>query len=315
MKKLFIKTLILCVLIFSSIITLIVLPLPKNNPNLVNIDKHNLLANTRGQKIVLAGGSNLAFGIDSAKIERAMNMPVINMGFSANFGLPRIIADIEPELKSGDILIIAAEYIHFSDYWNGIGEDPCHLICSGSFIKHKRYKLLVSKNYSFPQNFIGYLYGHKFKRIFAPSAPDSPHTYTRDGFNKYGDYINHLSLESRPCKPAAKINITNTTNKYLHLYFNILKKIHKKGVTVLITYPSYEQESFDVSKDFIYYLDDEFRKNLTVISKPQDYRFEQEYIYDGVVYHLNKTGREIRTQRLIKDLTLWRDNAANKQAQ
>jgi len=93
--------------------------LPEYSYNLAIIDKQRILANTKSPKIVLAGGSNLAFGIDSESIQQRFNRPVVNMGLHADLGLGRILDNISPFLNSGDILLIAPEYSHFTSTWNG----------------------------------------------------------------------------------------------------------------------------------------------------------------------------------------------------
>ena len=50
------------------------------------IDKVQRLESIHEPKIVLIGDSNLAFGIDSEKIEEAFDMPVVNMGLHGGLG-------------------------------------------------------------------------------------------------------------------------------------------------------------------------------------------------------------------------------------
>ncbi|GHV25705.1 hypothetical protein AGMMS4952_04160 [Spirochaetia bacterium] len=72
---------------------------------------------------------------------------------------------------------------------------------------------------------------------------------------------------------------------------------------MLISYPSYEEVSYQNSADTIHEIDAALRtkENITVISSPDNYCFPTEYFYD-TKYHLNAKGREIRTARLIQDL-------------
>ncbi|GAB6392278.1 MAG: hypothetical protein MdMp014T_1651 [Treponematales bacterium] len=297
MKKLLVKTIILCALIFVSVMLLVIAPLPENSYNLAIIDKNNLLANIRGKKAVLAGGSNLAFGVDSAKIEEAIDLPVINMGVHAGFGLSRILDDIALHLNAGDILVVAAEYSHFSNAWNG-SDAAYELIFDTGFFKHHQRRLLLSRGYGLPSGFTAYL-RTKATALFARFRKPNPRSYSRDGFNELGDYVNHLALESVPFKTAAPL--TAIHQSYLALFFRVTESLRRQGVIVLITYPSYDAESFDASKDFIQQLDAAFRQKLTVISKPEDYRFDRKYFYD-TTYHLNKQGRELRTARLAADI-------------
>jgi hypothetical protein len=48
--------------------------------------------------------------------------------------------------------------------------------------------------------------------------------------------------------------------------------------------------------------------NIPVISIPENYFFNQNFIFEGA-HHLNKKGREIRTKKLIKDLKYFLKNS------
>ena len=73
------------------------------------IDKHRLADKTSSPRIVLEGGSNLAFGIDSRKIEDSTGLPVINMGLHAGLGLDFIVNEIKYIVKPSGIVILSIE--------------------------------------------------------------------------------------------------------------------------------------------------------------------------------------------------------------
>ena len=105
MKKFLVRIFIVFILSLFIVVGIIfMIPLPENSYDFAIIDKHRILAGTKSPKIVLAGGSNLAFGIDSAEIENKLNIPLVNMGLHAGIGLGRILNDISPFLNSNDIL-------------------------------------------------------------------------------------------------------------------------------------------------------------------------------------------------------------------
>jgi len=308
MKRFLIKTLILCTTILILILILIIVPLPQYSYDLSILDKHALLVKTGTRKLVLAGGSNLAFGINSALLQEVMHLPVINTGFQAGCGLARILEDLSPYLQAGDILLIIPEYQHFSNIWNG-GETAYELIFDTGFITYHQYRLLLSRNYRLPGpgEFRAYL-DKKWEGIITQLHQTSQHprAYSRYGFNEYGDYIRHLEFEPEPIQIMDPISSINQS--YLAAFFRIIAQFYEQGVTVLLSYPSYEAQSFDASRDFIHELDAVFRQNqdMTVISEPEEYRFDQDYFFDSA-YHLNKTGREIRTRRLAADLERWKE--------
>ena len=70
------------------------------------IDKVQRLENLHEPKIVLIGDSNLAFGIDSEKIEEAFGMPVVNMGLHGGLGNAFHEEMTRLNVTEGDIYII-----------------------------------------------------------------------------------------------------------------------------------------------------------------------------------------------------------------
>jgi hypothetical protein len=300
MKKLLLKALILLLPVIALLIIVILLPLPSNAYLLAIIDKHRRFENTGTPRIVLAGGSNLAFGIDSSLIQNTLDVPVINTGLSANFGLGRILDDLAPRLNPGDILVIVPEYEHFESFWNG-DEAAWDLI-----FDVRQYRLLVNRTlYGFPPGILSYAQTKVSAMI--PRRPD-PHAYTRDGFNEYGDYVKHLTMEDRQFELLKPVR--NLETLYLARFFTFVDAFRARGIRVLVSYPSFEESVFLASETFIRELDAALRAGaVTVISNPRDYAFPRSSFYDSS-YHLNAEGRELRTARLIQDLERYFQGSA-----
>jgi hypothetical protein len=302
MKKFFIKVFFLFFPLAAGIgIITFMRTIPEYSYNLAIIDKERILANAQSPKIVLAGGSNLAFGIDSEAIQHRYNRPVANMGLHAGLGLGRILDHISPFLNSGDILLIAPEYSHFTSNWNG-GSTAYEIIFDAG-----EYRLLWSFYYGWPtDNFLSYS-SAKFKmipKLFFSNKNKidiNPLSYSRDGFNEYGDYVKHLEMENQPFNTDGNAGVINQT--YLKHFFQIIDDFSNRGITVILSYPCYEENSFRNSLELIQELNTSFiaKENLLVISTPESYCYPVNYFYD-TTYHLNKEGRSIRTGQLIQDL-------------
>jgi hypothetical protein len=327
MKKLLLKLAVLCALVFVSLAIIALLPSPRNSYMRAILDKHQRLMDTTAPRLVLAGGSNLAFGIDSETLQNELGIPVVNTGIHAGIGLGRILDDIAPFLQNGDTLVIAPEYLHFTSKWNG-GSAAWDLVSDT-----RRYSLLVSDTfitpeyrrfasnwngdsgagpvpdtlrsflagatlYGLPTGFPEYATG-KLLALLPHSL--NPLTYTRDGFNEYGDYIKHLGVENQPFTPEPPLEPLNP--QYLARFFQLVASFTGRGVRVILTYPSYEEVSFYNIVDGIRELDTVLRarENLTVVSTPDDYCFPTNFFYD-TTYHLNAQGRAVRTERLLHDL-------------
>ena len=293
----------------------------------VILDKHQRLMETAAPRLVLAGGSNLAFGIDSEMLQNGLGMLVVNTGLNAGFGLGRMLGDLAPFLQSGDTLVIASEYAHFTNTWDGesvaweMVSDTRNfsLLVSDTFIAPEYQRLADSWNgdlgaglvsdtsssflagttlYGLPGGFLEYV---RNKLLVLIPSPPNPLAYTRDGFNEYGDYIKHLDVENQPFSPRQPLEPLNP--QYLARFFQFVAAFSGRGIRVILTYPSYEEVSFYNSVNRIRELDAVIRacENLTVISTPDDYCFSATFFYD-TVYHLNKHGCAVRSEQLLHDL-------------
>ena len=76
------------------------------------IDKKEevLIENKTSKKIVIIGGSNVAFGIDSIKIENEFGIKAINFGCMAGIGPEILLSKINQHITSGDIVLFCWEY-------------------------------------------------------------------------------------------------------------------------------------------------------------------------------------------------------------
>lgn len=320
MKKLLLKLVVLCALVFATLFVFSLLPSPQNAYSRAILDKHQRLMETVAPRLVLVGGSNLAFGIDSAMLQNELDILVVNTGLNAGFGLGRMLDDLAPFLQSGDTLVIAPEYSHFTSEWDGkaaawdlVSDTRRYsLLVSDTFIAPEYQRLVDARLasgagavfpvkttlYGLPSAFLEYVKNKVLALI--PHSPN-PRAYTRDGFNEYGDYIKHLGVENQAFKPKPQLEPLNP--QYLARFFQFVAAFTSRGIRVILTYPSYEEVSFYNSVNQIHELDAVIRvcENLTVISTPDDYCFPTAFFYD-TAYHLNAQGRAVRSEHVLRDL-------------
>jgi len=292
--KFFLKISIMLILLVTGIGIIILIPLPENAYDLAIIDKHRILASTKSPKIVLAGGSNLAFGIDSAKIQNELHIPVVNMGFRVDIGMGRILDDILPYLNSGDILLVVPEYEHFTSTWDGSG--AVYELIFNTW----QYRLLSSSYYGIANGFFDYLFTHLWV-VIQMNIITTSNMYLRNGFNEYGDYVKHLEEENQSF--VSDDDLGSISQAYLNHFFQLVNEFSMRGITLLLSYPCYDNQSYRNSAQLIQKLDAEFKgkENLLVISSPASYSFPKNYFFN-TAYHLNREGRSVRTGQLIQDL-------------
>ncbi|MDR2246116.1 MAG: hypothetical protein LBE17_05500 [Treponema sp.] len=293
MKRFFVKLLIFALPLIVAAAGISLLPLPAHSFNLAFLDKQQLLARTPSPRLVFAGGSNCAFGIDSERIAEAFAIPVVNLGLNMAIGLGRILDAASPLLREGDILVIIPEYEHFTGLWNG-KTAAYELILS-----MRQYRFLPRPGrYGLPRQFPIYL-KTLIQGFTAQFRPPNPLAYRRDQFNRYGDYAGHLEIENQDL--AADEALGSLDRRAVNRFFRMAADLQARGIRVFLSYPGYEAAVFDRSAGLIQDLDRIFRERLRVISRPGDYRFPRSLFYD-TVYHLNAAGRSRRTEILRRDL-------------
>lgn len=91
---------------------LALLALPPDNLHATVLDKERRLAEAPSPRLVLVGGSGLAFGVDSATIDTALggSYQVVNMGLHAGLGLDFMLNEALDGLREGDVVVLTPEY-------------------------------------------------------------------------------------------------------------------------------------------------------------------------------------------------------------
>jgi hypothetical protein len=265
--------------------------------------KHELLKQTTSKKIILLGGSNLSFGIDSKQIEKALKKPVINMGIHAGVGLEFMINDIKPYISEGDTVILVPEYEHFyTDNFYGEME-----LISVLFDIEPQSKKIINKDQWL--HLLKYLPTYSAKKIknFLPSIlknKEEPISiYHKNSFNEKGDAYLHWSLPNQTYLPAIKNKENETVNKEVITQLLDLKKyVQSKQATLLIFPPVIDETSYNNQESIILKISAELTDNqLIFVSNPINYKYKNQLFFNSY-YHLNKTGVDKRTQQIINDL-------------
>ena len=72
--------------------------------------KHTLLRESPGPRIIFVGGSNLLFGLDSPTVYRDTGYHPVNMGVQGGLRLDYLLNEVEPHVRSGDVVLLALEH-------------------------------------------------------------------------------------------------------------------------------------------------------------------------------------------------------------
>lgn len=255
-------------------------------------------------KIIVVGGSNVAFGLDSALLEQHVGMPVVNFGLYATLGTKMMMDLSKANLNEGDIVILAPEmdpqtlslYFNAEAALQGIESDWSML----RYIPKENYADLAGGLYEYVTAKIRYLQNGRL---------DPSGVYNRDSFNQYGDIVyprpyNTMLLGYDPNKTielTAKL-FDEEFIDYVNAYTADCKE---RDVTVYFTFPPMNAAAMssanteDTLFDFYRYL----YENLAceVIGNVNDYIIDEDYFFDSN-FHLNDSGVILRTSLLAHDI-------------
>ena len=266
------------------------------------LDKTERLRSIGEPKIILIGNSNLAFGVDSQRIQEALEMPVVNMGLHGGLGNAFLENMGKLGVSEGDIVVVC-----HSDY-DDDGTIPDPALAWITVEMHPEFwKLIPAK--AIPQMlkaYPGYLYSSavRFLTGSPKNVPETGTSYSRAGFNAFGDVCvrgedSFVFTEGSVVVPQVGEETTARLNE-LNRY------ILSRGANLVVAgYPIGTGEFTPAEAEF-----DAFEAQLRealdcpVISRFADYFLPYSCFYD-TVFHLNDEGVKLRTGQLIADLQDW----------
>jgi hypothetical protein len=264
-------------------------------------DKHQYAQSIHEPKIILVGGSNLAFGIASDSIEKALKKPVVNFGLYAGFGLTFVLKEALSEVKKGDVIVLCPEYYlrkpgdNFSKQMAVFAYPPADdFIEYDNFIDRLAIKGEFYSRYARNLIFLP-------NRIKSPSINDTISGYFRKGFNRNGDALSHLN--NPPVQPLGDLFDIKDKDYSLEIQDinQFINVIRQKKANVFWYYPSFSQVGYDKNKKkLIVYEKLIYDKiNCQKINQIKDEIYPVDCFYD-THFHLNATCRLERTNKLIK---------------
>lgn len=257
------------------------------------------MADASEPRLILVGGSNLSFGINSQMIEEFLNIKTVNTGIHASIGLKYMMDSVVDDVRDGDVVILAAEYDHFfGDFADGGNE-------------------LLRVVFDVDRSSIVLLDIHQWLKIlpllpkYAASKlnPDeytvpkntSVGVYEKQSFNIYGDVDAHWDMEKEEVIPYGAIK-DEINEELLGAVSEFQTKIQKKNATLYISFPGFQDVSFQNSESKISNLEKVLKANkFSLLGTPERYRMNNSMIFN-TPYHLTKEGADLRTHLLIEDL-------------
>ena len=263
------------------------------------VDKTNYLKSLKKEKkIVLIGGSNVAFGFDSELLENEFNdYKVVNYGLYAMLGT-KIMMDLAIDsINEGDLVFVIPEINEqsMSLYFNASAtlkaiEDDFSIL---NKIDSNNRNSVYAEYFNFVSE------RGKYKEIIEPGET----VYRRDSFNKYGD-ISYAFADKNIMMlhydPTMKVDFNLKINDEFACYVNAFaRRVEKKKATCFYTWSPVNNLSADNSGLDDFYWNVRKALNMHVVGNPEEFIFDNHYFYDSN-FHLNNSGAKLRTLRFIE---------------
>ena len=266
--------------------------------------KYERLKETSGKRIVLVGGSGVAFDCDSALMDDFFpSYEIVNFGMYAGLGTKAVMDLSENYIHEGDIVILSPEQSEqtFSDYFNG---EYMWQAADGAFgmlrdLKSENFEAMLG---NFPRFAL-----EKLNYVMKGQKPQTDSIYQKKSFNTYGD------IELDTCRENIlpngydvnqKVRFTEDVvqPKFMDYMNDWAKRLEKKGAVVWYRYCPVNKLSVEDMDDLAAY-DVFLRQKLDfpVIGNPENSLMEAEWFFD-TNFHLNQPGKEVNTVQLIRDM-------------
>lgn len=266
--------------------------------------KYERLKETSGKRIVLVGGSGVAFDCDSALMDDFFpSYEIVNFGMYAGLGTKAVMDLSENYIHEGDIVILSPEQSEqtFSDYFNG---EYMWQAADGAFgmlrdLKSENFEAMLG---NFPRFAL-----EKLNYVMKGQKPQTDSIYQKKSFNTYGD------IELDTCRENILPNGYDVNQKvrftedvvqpeFMDYMNDWAKRLEKKGAVVWYRYCPVNKLSVEDMDDLAAY-DVFLRQKLDfpVIGNPKNSLMEAEWFFD-TNFHLNQPGKEVNTVQLIRDM-------------
>ena len=266
--------------------------------------KYERLKETSGKRIVLVGGSGVAFDCDSALMDDFFpSYEIVNFGMYAGLGTKAVMDLSENYIHEGDIVIFSPEQSEqtFSDYFNG---EYMWQAADGAFgmlrdLKSENFEAMLG---NFPRFAL-----EKLNYVMKGQKPQTDSIYQKKSFNTYGD------IELDTCRENILPNGYDVNQKvrftedvvqpeFMDYMNDWAKRLEKKGAVVWYRYCPVNKLSVEDMDDLAAY-DVFLRQKLDfpVIGNPENSLMEAEWFFD-TNFHLNQPGKEVNTVQLIRDM-------------
>jgi hypothetical protein len=280
--------------------------LPEENNYLARtIGKHERLRTTKSPRLILIGGSNVAFGFISEELNNGLKMPVVNMGLVAGLGLEFMLHEVWDEIRAGDVVVLSPEY----DFGGG-GRD-LQVIRQLLELRPESAAFVTLKDWrdGLADSGLNWMGGYLRRAVLKAGRKRTVEegVYRRDGFDEANCYVAHHGLPSLmvekagPGKGRVRTVVHPIESRVLELLRNFSGHCAKAGAKCVFTCPPQPPDLLETNLADVQRIIRKVKtlQDLIVVDSPEEQIYPLEQFYD-TQYHLTREGAVRRSRLLVE---------------
>jgi hypothetical protein len=266
-------------------------------------DKEQILATNPPPRLIVTGGSSVAFGIDAELIGRRCGLTPVNMGLQLGLGLSFMLSQIEGRVARGDVIVLALEYDSFVRYYLADAELLGTVAeRNPAFIRRLPFgelKKVMDRGIVLRVGTVVRAATGAASKGYELSDP----IYYRGAFNQHGDLTSYVGKTGRLTLRNRFKYEAGTARAAIKRLNEFHKLCDARGARVFLTHPPFIKRLFEQSTASIDLLDRELRKQMTIpmLDRPEDTAYPPESFFD-TEYHLNPVGRKRHSEEVAARL-------------
>ena len=261
-------------------------------------DKHALLETAPSPRIIFVGGSSVAMSLDCSVIKK--RLPAynpVNMGLHAALGLEFMLAEIEADLRPGDVVVLSPEYNLF------LADQGNYILLQVAELRPASFACVEwSRASDLGLNYLGRLVRRGVKGIQGRAEFTNDPPYVRRAFNEYGDMTMHWNMP-RPELVRMGLEFNESSPRYMELMIKRLNEFNSycrgRGAAVLFVYPPFADKHFHEQREVVDKIETALAESLTIpiLNRPADAVQPIDRFFD-TSYHLFRQGVPLRSRQM-----------------
>lgn len=260
-------------------------------------------------KVIVVGGSSVAFGLDSRLFEELYGMPSAAFGLYGSFGVKVMMDLSKTNIGRGDVIVLAPEIT---------SESLSLYFGAESMLKatEQRPDILAHIAFDNVGDVLGASWGFartKLENMRNGTDFDLDGVYRASAVNEYGEIDRSVFpregniLATGYLDEPIRYSSEDVSDEFIDYVNDYVAYCRLRGAEVYYSFPPVNERAVkggDLREDTAEYYSYMAEKlDCEVISDPLDYVYDYRYFYD-TNFHLNDSGAVLRTVQLVRDLKL-----------